>query len=98
MGLSKADTVMLGAIENGLRIEKDGTVIGTRGLPIKGSVLPRSKKDKSNRVYLSAKYRYQGQVANIMFHRLQAYTKFGDALFENGVKTRHGEGGPLRCG
>ena len=31
----------------------------------------------------------------VYFHRLQAYTKFGDALFEDGVVTRHGKGGPL---
>lgn len=95
MTRSKSDTVMLGAIKKGLRIEKDGTVIGTRGVPIKGSLLRRSKKDKSSKVYLGAKYRYRGQAAKVMFHRLQAYTKFGDALFEKGTKTRHGDGGAL---
>jgi hypothetical protein len=95
MGLSKADTMMLHAIERGLRIEKDGTVIGTKGLPIKGSIISRCKKQKGQREYLASVYRHKGQKAKIRFHRLQAYTKYGDALFEEGIETRHGEGGPL---
>lgn len=92
MGLSKADKSMLAAMERGLHIKKDGTVIGTLGRPITGSLQNRSKKDKSDRRYLCVRYKERGC---IYFHRLQAYTKFGDALFEDGVKTRHGEGGPL---
>jgi len=89
---TKTDEGMLAAIERGLRIEKDGTVIGLKGKPIKGSLMIRSKKDKSNRRYLYTGFKER---AVIYFHRLQAYTKYGDALFEDGVCTRHGEGGHL---
>lgn len=90
------DEAMLDAMKRGLRIEKDGTVIGIRGLPIACSLMCRSKKDRSNaRRYLTYGYRAGIHKSQIYIHRLQAYTKFGNALFEDGVKTRHGEGGHL---
>lgn len=70
------------AVELGFYVEKDGT------LKRKGIVLnPSNDSDKDIRLYTN--FRYKNILYRIKVHQLQAFQKFGDKLFEEGIVVRH---------
>ena len=74
------------AFERGFDIDKEGNVIGIRGNKLKGC---------NERGYIQFSMRINDKRVNIFAHRLQAYKKFGDKIFEEGIVTRHLDGNPI---
>lgn len=69
----------------GYRIETDGRIIGSRGLVIRGSL------NHDGYRYFAATHpegRHHSPL-KIMVHRMQAYQKYGDKIFEVGFVVRH---------
>jgi len=76
------------AFEKGYVVLDDGSVIGAKGKPIKLGKMPSD--------YFTFTIRhYNGKTINIAVHRLLAYQKYGDKLFENGIVVRHLDGNHL---
>lgn len=83
--------MMLDAIERGLHLKRDGTIIGLSGRPISGYRmrgyirfdLKTSRKDPSGR-----------KTARVYAHRVQAFQKFGHQIFDHGIQVRHLNGDP----
>lgn len=76
--LSKNNQRLLIAYRKGYRALRDGSVVG-----IKGKVLKLYMDN--NRGYL----RFSIKNDTINVHRLVAYQKFGDKIFERGIQVRH---------
>jgi len=74
------------AIECGFDIDKDGQVYGIKGKPLNGI------NDKG---YLYFGIRINGKTRKVAAHRLQAYKKFKDKMFEEGIMVRHMDDNPL---
>lgn len=70
----------------GYRISEQGEIINPKGKKIKGS------RNKENRIYLNI--RYENSFLRIPAHRLQAYQKFGDKIFDDKLVVRHLNGKP----
>lgn len=88
--MTRQDEAMLYAIERGMFIDREGKVTGLKGKPITGSILKRSKNQDGSGL---PTYYYAGtKVGKVMFHRLQAYTKYGDSLFDPTLEVRHLDG------
>ncbi len=69
---------------NGYFVDKKGNVFSST------KQLALSKRtDKSNYSYFRFSMRYYGKRVNISVHRFIAYFKFGEDLFNDGVKVRH---------
>lgn len=76
------------AYDKGYRILNDGVIIGLRGQVVKGDI------DMWN--YRRFKIRdVNGKNKNIKASRLQAYQKFGDTMFKDGIVVRHLNGDSL---
>ena len=87
MELSKTNQALIEAYDKGYRITEKGDVIGARG----GKLSPRIQYGyKKFCTRLESGERY---IVN--YHRLQAYQKFGDKIFEEGIVVRHLDGNPL---
>jgi len=71
---------LLFAYEKGYRITNDGKCINPKGIELKGY---------SNSGYLGFGIRFHNKSIRVYFHRLQAYQKFGDKIFEEGIVVRH---------
>jgi DNA-binding CsgD family transcriptional regulator len=67
--------------ERGITIDKNGKVFNKDGIELNG----RIKKQG----YKTIAVRIDGKKRDVKVHRLQAYKKYGDALFEDGVVVRH---------
>jgi len=80
------------AYERGFKVTKDGNLISSTGKKVVGFTT-------SNGGYLRyniSDRRGQGfRNRSFMLHRLQAYQKFGDKLFELGLQVRHLNGNSL---
>lgn len=72
------------AYDKGYRISDDGVVIGKTGNEV-GSL-------RSNGYYQFKIRDLDGKNINVPFHRLQAYQKFGDKIYEDGIVVRHLDG------
>lgn len=68
------------AAQKGYTITEQGDVFNRKGNPVKGHV---------ENGYTTFSIRLGDKIRRVQFHRLQAYTKYGDALFEKGVVVRH---------
>lgn len=74
------------AFNKGYRINKDGIV---------------NYKDKEVNGFIRKVYKIfcfrtiEGKCQHCSFHRLQAYQKFGDKIYEKGIVVRHLDGNPL---
>lgn len=88
--ISKTSRRMLIAYKQGYRITREGVVLKPDGTP--GYVYDRSKRGI---VYTHFNVRVDGKPTNAPAHRLQAYQKFGNALFHEGVVVRHLNGNSL---
>lgn len=75
------------AYEKGYRVTKDGNLLNPKGKVI-GNCLD-SKGYKKTNIIINKKN------TNILTHRLQAYQKYGNKLFEDGILVRHLNGNPL---
>ena len=72
------------AYERGYRVTKDGQLLNPRGKVI-GNI-------SSGYIRMSL---YEGKKKSVKAHRLQAYQKYGDKLYEDGIMVRHLNGNPL---
>lgn len=73
------------SIEKGIYVNKNGDCIGV-SKKIIGYIFSTGYK-----IY---KFRYQGKLYKCMVHQLQAYQKYGDLLFNDGIVVRHLKGDP----
>ena len=76
------------ANEKGYRVKDDGSVIGMKGNPLKLGKMP------SDYWYFTIRHT-NGNTINIAVHRLQAYQKYGDKIFDDGMVVRHLDGNHL---
>lgn len=67
-------------LEFGFTIDKDGNVYNTKKEKIKG---------KLRNGYKAVAIREDGKRRDVMFHRFQAYMKYGDKIYEDGIVIRH---------
>ena len=74
------------AISRGYVVTEDGVFLNSKGVEI-GNV------DKQG--YLQSSIRVNKKAVSFYAHRLQAFQKYGDKLFSNGVVTRHINGNSL---
>lgn len=73
--------IIITAYEKGFRVTKDGKLLN----PKREVLSPH--KNKSG--YYIFSYRFKNKVIQCKVHRLQAFQKYGDSLFEKGIVTRH---------
>jgi hypothetical protein len=71
------------AYDKGYRITKDGKAIGINGNELKLN---------DHKGYKRLNFRNGVKISHVYVHRLQAYQKFGDKLFEEGQLVRHLDG------
>lgn len=84
MTVNKSSINLLEAVEKGYKVSPEGEVVGLSGKLRKLSL--------SSSGYQRFNLRGLRQVA---VHRLQAYQKFGEKIFEPGIVVRHLNGNPL---
>lgn len=84
MELSKTNRALIEAYNKGYRITEKGDVLGVRGRKLSPRIQYGYKKFCTR---LESGERY---IVN--YHRLQAYQKFGDKMFEEGIVVRHLDG------
>jgi hypothetical protein len=77
---------VLFAYRVGYRISEQGEITNPKGNIIKGS------KNKEDRIYINI--RCEHSFLRIPAHRLQAYQKFGDKIFDDKLVVRHLNGKP----
>jgi hypothetical protein len=87
--LSLGKELLVEAYARGYRITRDGQLISpSRKNPVGGYI--------NTTGYRETGLPFKGRNAvKLLFHRLQAYQKFGDAMFEEGIEVRHLNGNPL---
>ena len=73
-------------LNKGAKIAKDGQVTGILGKVIKGYPMRSG--------HLAVTFGSAGDKKLVKFHHMQAYEKFGDAIFEDGIVVRHLNGDP----
>tara|TARA_R110001606_G_scaffold6316_1_gene28467 strand:- start:2265 stop:2744 length:480 start_codon:yes stop_codon:yes gene_type:complete len=73
------------AISRGYSVTEDGRLLNPEGVRV-GS---------TSDVYERTKIKVDSVDKKIKTHRLQAYQKYGDAIYNNGIVVRHKNGNPL---
>ena len=68
----------------GYRIDSDGRILNPKGKVLTGT------KDTAGYIYI--RFTYAGQALNCGAHRLQAFQKYGEALYDEGIEVRHKDG------
>lgn len=71
------------AKERGYTITPEGVVFNPKGKQI-------GTYSKNKYMYFS--FRLNGKIVKVYFHRYQAYLKFGNSLYEDGIMVRHLDG------
>lgn len=85
--LSKSNKAVIEAYMRGYRVSEDGSIIGLKGSTINGKISSKNYKWITIRI---------GSKSFVVFiHRLQAYQKFGEKIFEPGILVRHLNNDPL---
>lgn len=74
------------AVAKGYSIQPDGTPIGVKGHPLKGSL---HKTGRSRSPYRSINVKVGRDTKRVFVHQLQAYQMFGEAALAEGVQVRH---------
>ena len=87
MGVSKTNMALIESYNKGYRITNEGEVLGLKHKELSPRIQYGYKKFCTR---LKSGERY---IVN--YHRLQAYQKFGDKIFEEGIVVRHLDGNPL---
>lgn len=80
---------LIKAYEKGYRVDTEGNVISPKNNLIK------TFRQNQEREYLVFSFRIEKDVRKIKVHRLQAYQKFGDEMFKEGIQVRHQNNNPL---
>lgn len=80
---------LLKCYEKGYRIDKEGTICYKNNTR-KGCIQYCNKIP-----YLKISIKIGNKTCNVPVHRLQAYQKYGNKLFENGMEVRHLNGNSL---
>lgn len=83
--LSKNNQALIDAYNKGYRV-------------VDGKVFYQNRERKvrvNNTGYYSFTIRYNNIVSNVCVHRLVAYQKYGDTIFNNNVLVRHEDGNPI---
>lgn len=83
---SQKTTALLLAHEAGYRVNSDGVILNPRG----GIVAGYHRRGG----YREFSIKLNGKTLHVSVHRLAAFQKFGDALFTDGIQTRHLDGNP----
>lgn len=86
--MNKQKEITLIAVNKGYRISFDGCVYNPKGIKLNGTVNIKGYKKFGLKNKNSEDH-------PIYYHRLQAYQKFGDKIFEKGIMVRHLDGNPL---
>ena len=89
--LSILNMCVLESIDRGYRIDYDGILYNPKGKIVKGYVNNRGYKETGFRVVILNKT----HECKIVFHKVQAYVKYGVLLFNKGIQVRHLNGNPL---
>ena len=85
--LSKQNKLIIEANKRGYLIKNNGTAIGLKNNVLKLNINPKG--------YYSFNMRFEGgKPTRIFVHKLQAYQKFGDELFNKELQVRHLNGVP----
>lgn len=74
------------AVERGYSITPQGELINPRGKVVRGKI--------DGWGYRHTVLKRDGRSKTLRFHRLQAYTKFGEAIYTQGLETRHLDSNP----
>ena len=75
------------ALINGYTVTKEGILLNRNGIQVKGRIKDR-KRDYYN-FDIRIGPRKENKKVHCMIHRLQAYQKFGDKIYEKGIVVRH---------
>lgn len=84
---SKQTQALKEAVARGMSVTPEGTVIGILGK----TIIPW----KDSRGYFIVGINIEGKKEVVSVHRLQAYQKYGNLIFEEGKQVRHLNGNPL---
>ena len=84
--LSISNQSIIEAYNRGYRVTKDGSILNS-----KKEIIKLVLKQK----YYVFGIRINNKINNIFIHRLQAYQKFGNKIFEDKIIVRHLNGNPL---
>ena len=82
---SRVGKALVDAVSKGYKISESGTLTNPKGKILTGNL--------DNGGYRCISYLYEGRATKLYHHQLQAYTKFGDEVFENEC-TRHLDSDP----
>lgn len=72
------------AVNKGYKVDREGRCFGPRG-----KILQPMIKKNGNTPYYTIAISAVGGAYKLKVHRLQAYQKFGDKIFEPGIQVRH---------
>lgn len=88
MKLSKSNQLLITAFNKGYDIDKKGVVYGVKGNPI-SLVSGKGKEGRLKKYYHFTIRDKDGKCRRIAVHRFQAFKKFGNDVFKNGIQVRH---------
>jgi len=74
-------------LDKGYKFDADGNVISPFNRCRKYRVRNKSK-------YMHIGFNHEGKHIRVLAHRLQAYIKYGDAIYAKGIVVRHLDGNP----
>lgn len=80
--MNKLNKLLVSSYAKGYRVNNDGEVLGLKGFPLSTKVVNISGYN-----YFS--FRDNGSREVVLTHRLQAYQKYGERMFEEGIVVRH---------
>lgn len=77
----KFNKIEITAFEIGYRIDKNGILRNKNNDIVKCSI--------NSRGYLKTGIRLNSKVINVLVHRLQAYIKYGNKIYDKNIEVRH---------
>lgn len=89
--LSQLNKNIVLAYKNGYRVDTVGVVRNSKGEVRKLT----SRSHKGSKGYLYFTWRSEGKHRVVYIHKLQAYQKFGEKMFEDGILVRHKDGNSM---
>lgn len=85
--LSKKDEALLFAYNKGYRIHENGDILNPNKVKLRGTLHSNGYKRISIRI--------DGESRDFTAHRLAAYQKYGDSIFDNKIQVRHLDDNPV---
>lgn len=86
--MTKNNYFLIKAYESGYRISENGEIFNPNKVKLNGTINAKLK-------YHSFGFRIENETKSIFVHRLQAYQKYKEKLFEPGILVRHKNGNHL---